>query len=78
MLMFMMMMIWDDVVVYDNVCVRWCWYWWWYWDEMMLMMIMTLKWDNVDVDDIIVMMYDVYVHVHGGCSDQVRCPWWGK
>ena len=45
-----MMMIWDDVDVYDNVDVRWCRYWWWYWDEMMLMLRISLRWDDVDVD----------------------------
>jgi len=37
---------------------------------MMLMLIMTLRWD--DVDDVIVMMYVVYVH--GGCIDHVGYP----
>ena len=34
----------------------------WHWDEMMLMLIMTLGWDVVDVENVIVMMYVVYVH----------------
>jgi len=39
---------------------------------MMLMFIMTLRWDVVDVDNFIVMMY--VVDVHGGCNDQVEYP----
>ena len=95
MLMFMIMLIWDDIDVYDIVTwndvdvydnvdfdddvdnvieMKWCW--WWYWDDMMLMLIITLRWDDVDVDDVIVIMYVVYVH--GGCSDHVGYPWWGK
>ena len=31
---------------------------------------------DVDVDDVIVMMY--VVHVHEGYNDQVGCPWWGN
>ena len=33
---------------------------------------MTLRWDDVDVDDVIVMMYVVYVY--GGCGDHVGYP----
>ena len=33
---------------------------------------MTLRWDYIDVDDVIVIMYDVYVHK--GCSDHVDIP----
>ena len=63
MLMLRISLRWDDVDVDDDI-------------EMMLMILMILRWDDVDVDDVIVMMYVVYVH--GGCNDQVGCPWWGK
>ena len=46
--MFMIMLIWDDVDIYDNVDMRWCWCWWWYWYEMMLMLMMILRWNDVD------------------------------
>ena len=32
----------------------------------MLMLIMTLKWEDVDIDDVIVMMYVMYAH--WGCA----------
>jgi len=41
----------------DNIDIGWCW--WWYWYEIMLMLMMTLRWYDVDVDDV---MYVVYVH----------------
>ena len=83
MLVFTIMLIWDDVVI-DHVVVVvendiemiWYWCWEWHWDEMMLMLIMTLRWYVVDVENVIVMMCDVYVH--GGCRDHVGYPWWGK
>ena len=40
------------------------------------MLMMILRLDDVDVDDVIMMMYVVYVH--GGCSDHVGYPWRGK
>ena len=43
---------------------------------MMLMLIMALRRDVVDVENVIAMMYVVYVH--GGCGDHVGYPWWGK
>jgi len=39
---------------------------------MMLMLTMILRWNDVDVDDVIMMIYVVYVH--GGCSDHVAYP----
>jgi len=61
------MLIWHDVVVVvvDNVIE-------WHGEEMMLMVIMTLRWDVVDVENVIVMMYVVYVH--GGCKDHDGYP----
>ena len=56
-LMFIIMIIWDDGDVFDNVDMRLCWYWWWYWDEMMLMLMMIMRWDDVDVDNIIAMRW---------------------
>ena len=41
-----------------------------------MMLIMTLRRDDVDIDNVIVMMYVVYVH--GGCNDHVGYPWRGK
>ena len=83
-LLLMIMLIWDDVIVDNAIEMKWCWCWEWHWDEMMLRM--TLRWDNVDVDNalrwdvdvenVIMMMYVVYVH--GGCSDLVGYPWRGK
>jgi len=80
----MIMLIWDDVIVDNAIEMKWCWCWEWHWDEMMLRM--TLRWDNVDVDNalrwdvdvenVIMMMYVVYVH--GGCNDHDGYPWWGK
>jgi len=67
---------WDVVNIDNDIEMRWCRCGEYHWDEMMLMMIMTSRWDHVDVDDVIVMMYVVYVH--GGCNDQVGCPWWEK
>ena len=46
--------------------------WKWYWDEMMLMLTMTLRWDLVDVENVIAMMYDVYVH--GGAVIMMDIP----
>jgi len=37
---------------------------------------MTLRWYVVDVENVIVMIYVVYVH--GGCIDHDEYPWWGK
>ena len=77
MLLLMIMLIWDDVIVVDNVIeMRWCWCWEWDCDETMLMLIMTLRWDVDDVENVIMMMYVVYVH--GGCNDHVGYPWWEK
>ena len=52
-LTFMIMMIWYDVDVYENVDARGCWYWCWeyHWDEMVLMLMMILRWDDVDDDN---------------------------
>jgi len=54
MLLFMIILIWDNVVIDDYVDMRWCWCWEWHWDEMML--IMTLRWDVVDVKNAIVII----------------------
>jgi len=72
MLLLMIMLIWDVVVVVvvDNIIeMRWCWCREWHWDEMILKLRMTLRWD---VENVIVMMYDVYVH--GRCSDHDGYP----
>ena len=53
MLVFMIILIWDDVVIDDYVDMRWCCYWWLCWYEMMLLlMIMSLRWDIDDENDI--------------------------
>jgi len=39
---------------------------------MRLMLIMTLRWDVVDVENVIVMMYAVYVH--GGAVTMMDIP----
>ena len=64
----------DDVNIDDNVDMRWCscWCWWKHWDEMMLTLARTLIWDDVDVHDVIVMMYVVYVH--GGAVTMMDIP----
>ena len=40
------------VYMYVECNCLWCW---WYWDGMMLMLMMTLRCDDVDVDDVIMM-----------------------
>ena len=57
-LTFMIMMIWYDVDVYENVDARGFWYWCWeyHWDEMVLMLMMILRWDDVDDDNDIEIM----------------------
>ena len=50
---------WDDVDVENDTEIRWYWCWEWHLDEMML--IMTSRW-VVDVENVILMMCDVYVH----------------
>ena len=40
------------------------------------MMIMTLRWDHVDVDDVIMMMYVVYVD--GGAMTKLDVPGGGN
>jgi len=40
------------------------------------MLIMTLRQNVVDVENVIMMMYVLYVHE--GCSDHDRYPWWRK
>ena len=37
----------DDVVVYDNIDMRWCCYWWLCWYEMMLLSMIMLIWEDV-------------------------------
>jgi len=81
MLLLMIMLIWDVVVVVDNVIeMRWSWCWEWYWDEKMLMLRMTLRWDNVKVDnDIEIKCWkcifdDACCLCTWGCSDHVGYP----
>ena len=47
----MIMLIWDDVDVENDIEMRWCWCWEWHWDETMLMLIMTLRWNVDDVQN---------------------------
>ena len=48
----------------DDIEMKWCWYWWCHWDGCvymyicgmwLFMMLMTLRWDDVDIDDVIEM-----------------------
>ena len=50
-LMFMMILIWDDVVIDDCVDMRWCCYQWLCWYEKMLLLMIMLIWDYVVIDD---------------------------
>ena len=88
MLIFMMILIWDNVVSDYQVNMNWCYYWLLRWYGIrLLLLIMSLRWDDVYVENdiemkcwwcwkCIEMMHVVYVH--GGCIDLVGCPWWGK
>jgi len=68
-MMLVMSLRWD----YDNVIeMIWYWCWKWHWDEIMLTLIMTLRWDVIDVENIIMIMYIVYVH--GGYNDHDGYP----
>ena len=46
------------------------------WDEMILMLIMTLRWDDVDVDNVI--MIDVCCVCTWECSDLLDIPGKGR
>ena len=48
MLLLMIMLIWDNVDVENDIEMGWCWEW--HWDEMILMSRITLRWNDVDVD----------------------------
>ena len=51
MLLLMIMLIWDDDVVVDNVIeMRLCWCWEWYWDEMLMLL-------KMHCDDVMLCMY---------------------
>ena len=53
MLIFMMILIWDDVANEDHVNMNWCSYWWLceYEMRLLLLMMMSLRWDDDDGDD---------------------------
>ena len=86
MLIFMMILIWDDVANEDHVNMNWCYYWWLCEYKMrllLLLLIMSLRWDGVYIEIecwwcwkcIEMCMLCMFM---GGCSDLVGCPLCGK
>ena len=53
MLIFMMILIWDDVVNKDHVNMNWCYCWWLceYEMRLLLLLITSLRWDDVYVEN---------------------------
>ena len=51
MLIFMMILIWDDVANEDHVNMNWCYYWWLceYEMRLLLLLITSLRWDDIYV-----------------------------
>ena len=49
MLIFMMILIWDDVVSDDQVNMNWCYYWWLCWYGMRLLLLMSLLVTLIDM-----------------------------